>query len=63
MSDEFIDIRQAARRGGVSTSTVKRWLDEGRLTRYYTATRRVRVLESEVRRVCTPQKADSYSTD
>lgn len=54
----FVPVHVAAHRAGVTPSTVRRWLAEGRLRRYYVGpTRRVVIDAAELAaklRVCSP---------
>lgn len=52
----FTDIRGAAVRLSCGTATIWRWFESGRLTKYRTATGRVRVRISELDGLLEPKK-------
>lgn len=56
--DRFVNVRAAAAEAQVSPRTVRRWLDEGHLTRYKVGPRRVVVAWSELTFLCEPRVAD-----
>ena len=56
--DQFVDVRTAGEVAGVHVETVRRWINEGRLTRYQTGTGRVRVAWSELTFICEPRPAN-----
>lgn len=53
---EYVTVREAAREAERAVSTVRRWIDEGRLTRYPNSLGRVFVSRSELLFVVEPQK-------
>lgn len=56
--ERYVDIRRAAAEAEVSPRTVRRWLDEGRITAYRVpVTGRVRVAWSELSFLCRPQES------
>lgn len=56
---QWVDVRRAAAEAEVSPRTIRRWLDEGKLTRYTVpANGRVRIAWSELTFVCQPLPND-----
>lgn len=55
MATTYLTVGEAAARAGVHDRTVRRWMDEGRLPKYKTATGRVRVSASELDEITVPQ--------
>lgn len=59
----YVDIRHAARVAEVSPRTVRRWMDEGKLTTYRVPiSGRVRVSVSELTFLCQPMTIDDERT-
>lgn len=57
--ERFVDIRKAAQEAEVSPRTVRRWLDEGKLSKYRRAIdSRVLIAWSELSFVCQPVPDD-----
>ena len=54
MNDEYITVAEAALLVPVTEKTVRRWFNEGRLTRYRVGVRGVRVRRSELDKLITP---------
>jgi predicted site-specific integrase-resolvase len=52
--EDFIRVAGAARRAGVSQGTVRRWMDEGLLTKYKDARGRVWVDGNQVDKLARP---------
>lgn len=55
IDDGFTDIRGAAAHAKCGTATIWRWFANGRLTKYRTATGRVRVKISELDEALRPE--------
>ncbi len=59
MATAYLTVGQAAARAGVHDRTVRRWMDEERLTKYKTATGRVRVSVVELDAITVPHSDDT----
>jgi predicted site-specific integrase-resolvase len=55
MEKDFIRVAGAATRAGVSQGTVRRWMDEGLLTKYKDERGRVWVDGNQVDKLSTPK--------
>lgn len=52
--DEYITVPEAAALAGKDPKTIRRWFNEGRLTKYRVGPRSVRVRRSELVQLITP---------
>jgi predicted site-specific integrase-resolvase len=55
--DDLITVGEAADLAGVDPKTVRRWYREERITKYVTATKRVKVSRTEIVKLVTPTAA------
>lgn len=59
--NDLITVGEAAALAGVDPKTVRRWYREERITKHVTGTGRVRVSETEIRRLITPTPAPAVT--
>ncbi len=61
---ELLTLAQAAANTGLGVSTIRKWLDEGKLNRYGDTPRNLRVSRDEIARLMAPKpRADKKLTD
>jgi excisionase family DNA binding protein len=61
-SDQFLSIAQVARQLAVHPSTIRRWIDQGKLPAYRLGPKRIAIKQGDVSRVLAPRESQRPDT-